>query len=91
MDGTIDVLVQRDAAVFEVRNGQPATREKAVFRAPIPAAPASGWTVTKLAGRGSVTLVEAPVAANGYRALIRVEDQARGSDFYRLRLDWRTP
>ncbi|MGH9675389.1 MAG: hypothetical protein ACRD44_19630, partial [Bryobacteraceae bacterium] len=91
VDGTIDVLLQRDAAVFEVRNGQPAAREKAVFTAPIPAAPATAWTVTKLAGRGSATLVEAPVAANGYRALIRLEDQARGSDFYRLRLEWRAP
>jgi hypothetical protein len=44
--------------------------------------------VSKLEGRGRVTLAEPPSAANGYTAKIRIEDPRGGSDFYRLRLEW---
>lgn len=88
VDGTVEVLVRGAEARWEVLAGQPVSRETANFSGPLPAGLALRWWVSKLEGRGRVTLAEPPSAANGYTAKIRIEDPRGGSDFYRLRLEW---
>lgn len=86
VDGTVDILASGDAARFEVVSGQPVGRNAAHFSAPLPRAELD-CSVRKLGGRGRVTLLEQPSAANSYTARIRVEDPRAGADFYRVRLE----
>ena len=46
-------------------------------------------TLAKVRGRGNITLLEQPNAANNYTAVVQVDDQAMaGSDWYEFTLDW---
>ncbi|HEV2233319.1 MAG TPA: peptidoglycan-binding domain-containing protein [Terriglobia bacterium] len=46
-------------------------------------------TLTKVRGRGNITLLEQPSAANNYTAVVQVDDQAiAGSAWYEFTLDW---
>ncbi len=88
VDGTIEVLINGAQVRWEVRAGQPVSRETATFSGPLPSSPVSRWSAAKREGRGRVTLLEQPSAANGYTAKLRIEDPRGGSDFYRVRLEW---
>jgi len=46
-------------------------------------------TLTKIRGRGNISLLEQPSAANNYTAVVQVDDQAiAGSAWYEFTLDW---
>jgi hypothetical protein len=45
-------------------------------------------SVRKLDGRGKVELVEMPGRANGYTAVVRIEDEKSGADTYEFELTW---
>lgn len=46
-------------------------------------------TLSKVRGRGNITLLEQPNAANNYTAVVQVDDQAiAGSAWYEFTLDW---
>lgn len=47
-------------------------------------------SVYKIDGRGDVELVQAPDAANGYTAIVRIEDDKGGADNYEFELRWRS-
>jgi hypothetical protein len=89
VDGTVDILVSGNQVRYDVRAGQPVMRESATFTGPMPSAAMSSVTVTKLGGRGNVSLFDQPSPANGFTARIRVEDPRGGADTYRVRLDWK--
>jgi hypothetical protein len=88
VDGSVEILVSSSEARWEVRAGQPVSRQTAAFSAPLPGSALESCSVSKQAGRGRVTLVEKPSAANGFTARILIEDPRSGSDFYRLTLHW---
>jgi hypothetical protein len=87
IDGTVDVILALGMVRFDVVSGGPVARGQWSFSGPMPAS--ATWSLSKSAGRGTARLVESPSAANGGRAVIRVEDPRGGSDTYKLRLDWR--
>ncbi len=89
IDGTVDVVLGAGAVRFDVVTGGPPARGAWSFSAAMPSQPAASWNLTKSAGRGTARIVEQPSAANGYRVVIRVEDPRGGSDFYKLRLEWK--
>jgi hypothetical protein len=39
-------------------------------------------------GRGTVTVIQQPTAANGYTAVVEIRDPQRGYGFYDLNLNW---
>jgi len=46
-------------------------------------------TLTKIRGRGKITLIEQPSIQNNYTAVVQVDDQAiAGSAWYEFTLDW---
>ncbi len=45
-------------------------------------------TVNKLDGRGSASVVQQPSRANGYTAIVRIEDSKSGADQYVLDISW---
>ncbi len=88
IDGTVDLYITRNTGRWEVQSGQPVSQRSATFSASLPAAPGGAWSVSKLAGRGKVALVEKPTDENGYTVRIRIEDPQRGADLYRILLQW---
>ncbi|MFN3324541.1 MAG: hypothetical protein ACK5AZ_13670 [Bryobacteraceae bacterium] len=88
VDGTVEIRVSGDEVGWRVRSGAPVSRERSQFSSPLPAEPLASVTLVKQAGRGSARLTERPSEANGYTAVIRVEDPRPGADFFRLLLEW---
>jgi hypothetical protein len=46
------------------------------------------FNMEKMAGRGSVDLVEEPTSRNDHTAVVRITDKQRGEAFYHVRLSW---
>lgn len=91
--GDVDALAQitiRDSRVTTTTLRGQAARD---VRARVDGAPLSGddarLSVSVRDGRGSVTIVEQPSAANGYTAVVRVSDPGAGFGHYDFDLTWR--
>ena len=97
-EGIFDVLVHVDGeAIVYVRgrdiryvllSGAPLRDAGSNYRQPIPQAVFGSFNMQKLAGRGSVALVEPPAPKNNYTAVLRINDKNAGDDFYHIQLDW---
>ena len=46
-------------------------------------------TVTKLAGRGTVRVIQQPAGTNDFTAIIEIFDDGGGSQEYRIEVTWR--
>jgi hypothetical protein len=88
VDGVVRIAIRGSAADFRTVSGEPASETSARCSAALPEAP--GWTITvdRTQGRGKVSLEQAPDAANGFEAIVRIDDPARGADRYRAVLKW---
>ena len=90
-DDIIEVILRGELVTFKAVKGQNPRSVTADFSSPIPTVPDLIFSVSKLTGRGSVSLTGRPDRSNNYHTVLRVMDSARGSDNYRIRLDWRLP
>jgi len=88
VDGEAMLYAKDSGLRAQVISGQPAQNAGSTFSQPIPHAVFSTFNVQKIAGRGTVTVVEEPTAANNYTAAIRVNDKSAGRDLYHIRLSW---
>jgi hypothetical protein len=89
VDGSAVVTVQGDQANWQELSGQPASDTTLRCTAGMPAEGVE-VEVEKRGGRGSVRLLEAPSAANGFAAKVQVDDPRGGADRYRIRIRWRS-
>jgi hypothetical protein len=97
-EGVFDVLVHVDGeAILYIRDtdirytllsGAPLRDGGSNYRQGIPQAAFGAFNARKVAGRGSVDLVEPPAPVNNYTAILRINDKGGGEDFYHIRLDW---
>lgn len=89
--GTVDreaVIVMRGAFVETRGDGFESMRE-AKFRVTEALPRANGSvSISRADGRGDVEVIEQPSLFNGYTTRIRVRDQQRGADRYRLVVTW---
>lgn len=90
-DDMVDVFLRGEQATYKTVKGQNPRSITADFSSSIPAVPGLVLSVSKLSGRGNVSLTGKPDRVNGYNITLRVTDSARGSDNYRIRVDWRLP
>jgi hypothetical protein len=88
VDGSAVVTVQGDQGSWQELSGQPASDTTLRCTAGLPAEGVE-VEVEKRGGRGSVRLLEAPSAANGFAAKVQVDDPRGGADRYRIRIRWR--
>jgi hypothetical protein len=87
VDGTTYVRIQRNRAATERVDGLPVQRQRFDFSDPLPRA-AVNLDLNVLDGRGRVRLIDSPNSSNNFSAIVRIEDNSSGSDFYRFELRW---
>ncbi len=88
VDDVVEVRIQGRRVEFITRSGKPLRDVNAdIVGAGLPRANVR-VDVDKRSGRGAVDVVQQPSAANGYTAIIRLEDRRSGADDYDFRARW---
>jgi len=88
VDGVDEVVISGSSASVRHVNGNPPREVKASFSAPIPRSPVKVALISSN-GRGVISVVQQPSAANGYTTIVRVDDGAKGGDKrYEFTLRW---
>ncbi len=88
VDGVEEIIISGGSASVRHLSGNPPREVRASFSAPIPRSPV---TVNLIAtnGRGPVEIIQQPSSANGYTAIIRIDDSGKGGDRqYEFTLRW---
>ncbi len=88
VDGVDEVVISGSSASVRHVNGNPPREVKASFSAPIPRSPVK-VTLISANGRGSISVVQQPSAANGYTTIVRIDDSDKGGEKrYEFTLRW---
>jgi hypothetical protein len=88
VDGVDEVVISGSSASVRHVNGNPPREVKASFSAPIPRSPVK-VTLISANGRGPISIVQQPSAANGYATIVRIDDSGKGGDKrYEFTLRW---
>jgi hypothetical protein len=88
VDGVDEVIIAGSSASVRHVNGNPAREVKASFSAPVPRSPVN-VTLISANGRGTISIVQQPSAANGYTTIVRIDDSSKGGDKrYEFTLRW---
>jgi len=88
VDGEAIVYVKDTGLRYSLLSGAPLQNAGSNYTQPIPHAVFGDFNMEKIAGRGTVTLVETPVALNNFSAVVRIKDDKAGRDLYHIRLTW---
>ena len=88
VDGEAIVYVKDDGMRYSLLSGTPLQGSGSNYTQPIPHAVFGDFNMEKIAGRGTVTLVETPVPLNNFSAVVRIKDDKPGRDLYHIRLTW---
>ena len=87
VDGSDLIRIRANELSIQHLSARPIRDSSFNFSAPLPSANVPVF-LTKMRGRGDVTLVEAPSAWNNYTATVRIDDPEGGTDSYAFRLHW---
>jgi hypothetical protein len=88
VDGVDEVVISGSSASVRHVNGNPPREVKASFSAPIPRSPVKVALISAN-GRGSISVVQQPSAANGYATIVRIDDSDKGGEKrYEFTLRW---
>src|SRR5262245_13615217 len=88
VDGVDEVVISGSSASVRHVSGATPREVKASFSAPVPRSPVSVALISAN-GRGVISVIQQPSAANGYTAIVRVDDSAKGGDKrYEFTLRW---
>lgn len=88
VDGEAIVYVKDTGIRYLLLSGDPLQNAGSNYTQPIPHAVFGNFDMEKIAGRGTVTLVEAPTTGNGFTAVVRIKDDKAGRELYHIRLNW---
>ena len=88
VDGEVDFFVQADTIRYRVLSGRPPEDDGSEHSQPIPRATFRRFELEKKDGRGRITLVQPPSAANNFTARFRISDPKGSDDRYHARLRW---
>ena len=88
VDGEVDFFVQADTIRYRVLSGRPPEDDSSEHSQPIPRATFRRFELEKKDGRGRITLVGPPSAANNFTARLRISDPKGSDDRYHARLRW---
>ncbi|HKQ76437.1 MAG TPA: BON domain-containing protein, partial [Blastocatellia bacterium] len=88
VDGVDEVVISGSSASVRHVIGAPPREVKASFSAPVPRSPVSVALISAN-GRGLISVIQQPSATNGYTAIVRIDDSAKGGDKrYEFTLRW---
>ncbi len=88
VDGVDEIIISGSSASVRHLSGDPAREARVSFSAPIPRAPVTVKLISST-GRGPISIVQEPSAANGYTTIVRVDDSSKGGDKrYEFTLRW---
>jgi hypothetical protein len=88
VEGIDEIVINGSSATVRHVSGDPARDARASFSAPVPRAPIS-VKLLSVNGRGAISIVQEPSAANGYVTIVRVDDSRKGGDKrYEFTLRW---
>jgi BON domain-containing protein len=91
VDGVEEIIFSGSSSSVRHLSGKPAREVRASFSAPIPRSVVN-LDLVSTRGRGSIAIAQQPSAANGYTAIVRVDDSGKGSDRrYEFTLRWTFP
>jgi hypothetical protein len=88
VDGEAIVYIKDTGIHYLLLSGNPLQDSGSNYTQPIPRAVFGSFTMEKIAGRGTVTLVEEPNPRNEYTAVVRINDDKAGRELYHVRLRW---
>jgi len=88
VDQVTAYYIRADQVRTQVFTGSPSRGELFSFSQPIPSRPLDTFEIVDVTGRGRVELVEKPWEGNDYTAVVRIQDDSRGSAEYSFRLVW---
>ena len=88
VDGEAIVYVHDTNIRYTLLSGNALRNAGSNYRQPIPEAVFGTFSINRVAGRGTVALVEPPSAVNNYTAILRINDKNAGEDLYHVRLNW---
>jgi len=87
VDGSDYIELRNDRVTVRHMQAQPIAGATYDVRSPLPRQPVN-VQLNKLRGRGNVVLTQQPSAANGYTAIVYIEDNEGGNDLYEFELSW---
>ncbi|MGE0131239.1 MAG: BON domain-containing protein [Blastocatellales bacterium] len=88
VDGVDEIVISGSSASVRHVNGNPPREVKASFSAPIPRSPVN-VALLSANGRGAISIVQQPSAANGYTTIVRIDDSGKGGEKrYEFTLRW---
>lgn len=90
VDGTTFIRISRRQVDYEYRSGSPVQRQRYDFSDPLPFQRVD-VRLNVIEGRGEVTLLEQPRSENNFTALVRIDDNDRGTGNYAFELLWERP
>jgi hypothetical protein len=91
VDGVDEIIFSGSSSSVRHLSGKPPRDVRASFSAPMPRSPVN-LDLISTGGRGSIVIVQQPSPANGYTAIVRIDDSGRGSDNrYVFTLRWTLP
>jgi hypothetical protein len=89
VSGTSLLVIEGDRVEEFTQSGNPLQVDSINFSQPLPAERIDNLRVQREQGRGRVQVMERPWSGNNYRAVLRITDEGRGSDYYSFDLVWR--
>lgn len=88
VDGVAEIVITGGSASVRSVSGETPREVKSSFSAPVPRAPMAVDLIST-AGRGAISLAQQPTPSNGYTAIVRVDDSAKGGfQRYEFTLRW---
>ena len=88
VDGVAEIVITGGSASVRSVSGEAPREVKSSFSAPVPKAPMAVDLISS-AGRGAISLAQQPAPGNGYTAIVRVDDSAKGGfQRYEFTLRW---
>jgi hypothetical protein len=88
VDGVAEIVITGGSASVRSVSGEAPREVKSSFSAPVPKAPMAVDLISS-AGRGAISLAQQPAQGNGYTAIVRVDDSAKGGfQRYEFTLRW---
>lgn len=90
VDGVTDFVLRGTLLMYEVESGSAPGNLQSTCSQPFPRREVRP-SLAKHLGRGTAVLMAQPSEANSYALRIRVTDDQRGRDRYRLQVDWVNP
>jgi hypothetical protein len=88
VDDRVQLIVRGQSVEQRTISGSALPNGRATFTSGLPAEPLR-VTATKIAGRGTVRVIQQPARSNDFTAIIEIFDDGGGSQEYRIEVAWR--